>query len=100
MASTYTVTDEQRRTILRQLGTMNRVSIDGGRSPIPTPNGLQLRCGNGYRVEIGLEPDDTYTVRRWFVRGTKAHLKGEQRYVFCHDLPEVAYRAGMFHDPF
>lgn len=92
------VTPEQRAEILRQLGRMNRMSIDGLRPATATWRGVSLTCGNGYRVEIDLDPSDTYTVRRVFVRGASRWIKGEVAGVYNVELPEVAYRAGMFRD--
>ena len=92
------VTGQQRQTILDQLGRMNRMAIDGLRPAVPTWRGVELVCGNGYRVRIDLEPNDTYTVSRLFLRSGRYTVKGVQTDVYWPELPEVAYRAGMFRD--
>ena len=93
------VTGQQRQTILDQLGRMNRMAIDGLRPATPTWRGVELTCGYGYRVRIELAPNDTYTVQRILKRGAREFVKGEQTDVHWPELPEVAYRAGMFRDP-
>jgi len=89
---------EQRVEILRQIGRMDRLAVDGGRPAAPLDRGVRLTCGNGYRVDIILDPSDTYTVRRVFVRGAREWIKGERTDVYWPDLSETVYRAGMFRD--
>lgn len=94
----FTIEDWQRHEILRQIGGGNILSISGGRA-IPTARGVRLHCGNGYRVDVDLTPADDYTVRRVFARGGREWVKGEQERVYCSEVGEAAYRAGMFRDP-
>lgn len=91
----YEVTGEQRRTILAQIGTMGVLSISGGRVKALV-DGVELPVASGYRVRVRLTPADVYTVQRVLVRGGKEFPKGERTDVYCDQLAETAYRAGMF----
>lgn len=83
-------------TTLNQIGRMNLLAISGGRWSLVSGT-LVLPVGAGYSVEVDLdEGSDTYTVRRMFRRGGKAFPKGEQTYVYCDEVGEVAYRASSF----
>jgi hypothetical protein len=90
-----TVTTEHRREMLAQIGRMNVLSISGGRVS-PLEDGIELPVSNGYRVRVRLTPMDTYTVERVFVRAGKEFPKGSMENVYCDEIAEVAYRAGMF----
>lgn len=91
------ITTEQRQEILRQIGYGNVAAICGGRVR-PTVAGVSMVCGYGYRVEVTLEANDTYTVRRVYARGDRTWVKGEQAGVYFDEVGEAAYRAGMFRD--
>lgn len=83
-------------TTLNQIGRMNLLAISGGRHRVEGHT-LVLPVGAGYYVEVSLDvASDTYTVRRVFCRGGKTFVKGEQTYVYCDELGEVAYRASSF----
>lgn len=87
------------RQLFEQIGSMTVLSISGGRwGHNPDTGGAILPCGSGYRVEIDLAANDTYTVRRVFVRSGKRFVHGEARDVYAEQVGEVAYRAGMFRD--
>jgi hypothetical protein len=58
-----------------------------------------LPVGSGYSVNIALDANDTYTVRRIFKRGAQTWVKGEQSNVYCDDIGEVAYYASCFRNP-
>lgn len=88
--------EQDMTTTLSQIGRMNLLAISGGRA-IMEGDTLVLPVGSGYRVEIDLDPSDTYTVRRVFTRGGQRWVKGEQTYVYCGDVGEVAYRASCYH---
>ena len=81
--------------LLRQIGPMNILAISGGRI-IRRETGVALPVGRGYRVTVDLAGDDTYTVRRVFVRGAKSWIKGEESGVYCDQVAEIAYRASCF----
>lgn len=84
-------------TTLGQIGRMNVLAISGGRV-LRDGETMVLPVGHGYTVEVDLdEGSDTYTVRRMFRRGGKAFPKGEQTYVYCDEIGEVAYRASCYH---
>lgn len=68
---------------------------DGTSHPVPV---LELPCGYGYRVEVQLGADDTYTVRRIHQRGGTRTVKGAATGIHFPDLAEQVYRAGMFRD--
>ena len=81
--------------LLAQIGRCNVLSISGGRVSIDGER-VVLPVGAGYRVEVELAPDDTYTVRRVFVRGAKRFVKGEQTGVYFDEVGEIAYQASSF----
>lgn len=85
----------QRADIARQIGRMNILSISGGRV-IGIANGIELPVSNGYHVRIELTAGDDYTVSRIFKRGAKEFVKGQRERVYCDEVGEIAYRAGMF----
>lgn len=83
-------------TTLSQIGRMNIFAISGGRVRTLGET-LVLPVSNGYSVEVDLdEGSDTYTVRRVFTRSGKRSIKGEQTYVYCEELGEIAYQASSF----
>lgn len=81
--------------LLRQIGPMNILAISGGRIT-RRETGVTLPVGRGYRVTVDLAGDDTYTVRRVFVRGAKSWVKGEETAVYCDEVGDSAYRASCF----
>lgn len=85
----------QRVEIARQIGSRNIMAISGGRITA-TENGIELPVSNGYRVRVDLDPSDTYTVTRVLKRGAKAFVKGKRSGIYCDQVAETAYRAGMF----
>lgn len=95
MSTEMMIRPEQRLEIYRQIGSMNVLSISGGRVD-PIMDGLELPVSNGYRVRVRLTPMDTYTVQRVFKRGGKEWIKGERTNVYFNEVGEAAYYAGMF----
>src|SRR5687768_4224703 len=91
----WTVNDEQRKTMLRQIGTMNVLAISGGRV-YALSDGLDLPVGAGYHVYVRYTPSDDYTVERVFLRGGKTFSKGTETMVYAPEVGEVAYRASCF----
>ena len=81
--------------LVQQIGRWNLMGISGGRVRVDGER-VVLPVGSGYRVEIELAPNDTYTVRRVFVRGTKRFVKGELTDVYFDQVGEVAYQASSF----
>jgi hypothetical protein len=81
--------------IAAQIGRMNIFCISGGRV-IARDTGITLPVSNGYSVTVDLAWNDSYTVRRIFKRGDKTWIKGERTEVYCDEVSEVAYYAGMF----
>jgi hypothetical protein len=87
--------------LLTQIGAMNVMAISGGcryalyntRSEVV---GLRFPAGAGYWVDVLLAGDDTYTVRRVFIRGGKEFIKGELTGVYCDEIGEVAYVASCY----
>lgn len=92
------MTEEQlevARTIVAQIGQKNIWAISGG--PVfVTETGIMMKAGAGYRVLVDLMGNDTYTVRRQFVRGGKTFEKGEVTDVYCEEVGEIAYYASCF----
>jgi hypothetical protein len=87
--------------LLHQIGRGNVMAISGGRFDTLTNDDgevtdLILPVAYGYRVRINLEVNDTYTVRREFVRGGKVYEKGRQEGVHCDEVANVAYRASCY----
>lgn len=92
---TFTITGEQRREIVRQIGTGNVLSISGGRVTA-LPDGIELPVSNGYRVRVRLAPNDTYTVERVLIRKGRVFPHGEKENIYCDEVGEQAYRAACF----
>ena len=85
------------KTLLHQIGRGNVLAISGGRYTVVGET-LVLPIRYGYKVEIDLAANDTYTVRRVFVRGAQRFVKGEQTDVYADEVGEVAYRASCYLD--
>lgn len=87
---------EMRVVIKQQIGMGNVLSISGGRV-IAIPNGIELPVSNGYSVRVEYDEGwDDYTVTRVFKRGDKEFIHGSVEHVYCGELGQMAYRAGMF----
>ena len=90
------------QTILDQIGRMNVLAISGGkRQWAHDAAGVEvvLPCGYGYEVRVRyVYGRDTYTVTRGYRKGLSYWVKGEMTDVYCDQVSEVAYRAGMFRD--
>ncbi len=78
-----------------QIGRRNILAISGGRIRV-RETGITLPVAHGYRVDIDLAANDTYTVRRVFARGAKQWVKGERTGVYCEDVGETAYQASCY----
>jgi len=85
------------RELLEQIGRMNVWAISGGRFAVDRST-LLLPVAHGYWVTITLEPSDTYTVRRCFVRAGKVFVKREWADIYCEDIGETAYEASLYLD--
>lgn len=94
--------------LLGQIGHPNVLAISGGRVA-PTfgrdtdtgeryVDGVALPVRYGYRVEVRLAADDTYTVRRIFARGGREWVKWEANGVYADLVGEVAYEASCYHN--
>lgn len=86
---------------IAQIGRMNLLCISGGRvkgafNSDGETVGVVLPVGHGYRVDVLLAFDDTYTVRRVFARGGKQWVKGELTGVYCDEVGETAYVASCY----
>lgn len=91
---TFTIDDDQRREILRQIRPINVLSISGGRVTA-LPDGVELPVGNGYRVRVRLTPMDDYIVERVFIRSGRVSVKGAETH-YCDTVGGAAYRASCF----
>ena len=87
----------ERITLPQQIGGGNILAVSGGRVTYRR-TGITLPCGNGYSVEVDLAGNDTYTVARVFSRAGQRFVKGERSGVYCDQISETVYRAGMFRD--
>ena len=105
-----TITREGRElspvTLLQQIGLMNILAISGGRKSVifhtdsegeTYPIGVSLLVGQGRSVEVTLDWDDTYRVRRvrkvvaGKAKGSEV-VEAEQTMVYCDEVGEVAYQ--------
>ena len=92
--------------LLQQIGLMNILAISGGRKSVifhtdsegeTYPIGVALPVGQGRSVEVTLDWDDTYRVRRvrkvvaGKAKGSEV-VEAEQTSVYCDEVGEVAYR--------
>lgn len=82
-------------TMLAQMGRMNVAAISGGRV-YDSVYAAVLPVSSGYHVVVSLAGNDTYTVRRVFVRGGKASVKGEWTNVYAEKVGDVAYAASCY----
>lgn len=86
--------------IIDQLGRMNIMSISGGRV-IRMSSGVRLPVSSGISVVITYnEGADDYTVKREFMRKVRGvdtiFDHGQRTQVYCDQLAETAYVAGMY----
>lgn len=84
-------------TTLEQIGPRNVLAISGGRIR-SQGHTLLLPVKYGYRVAVDYMSNDTYTVRREFVRGGRTTVKQAWTYVHCDQIGEVAYQASCYQD--
>ena len=92
--------------LLQQIGLMNILAISGGRKSVvfhtdsegeTYPIGVALPVGQGRSVEVTLDWDDTYRVRRvrkvvaGKAKGSEV-VEAEQTSVYCDEVGEVAYQ--------
>lgn len=87
--------------LVAQIGRMNILAVSGGRfSNLRNARGeavgIRLWAGAGYRVDVLLAANDTYTVRRVFVRAGKEWVKGEIDNVYCDEIGETTYVASCY----
>lgn len=81
---------------LAQIGRGNVFAISGGRVGLLRNKGkvvgIQLPVSSGYKVRVFLDADDTYIVQRVWREKVKGLVEG----VYCDQVGEVAYQAGMY----
>jgi len=93
---TFTVTDDQRQTMIRQMGAGNFLACCGGRW-FRLPDGMDMPTGEGYHIYVRYDRgSDLYTVERVFIRGGKVFHKGKATMVYAEDLGEVCYSASCY----
>lgn len=92
---TFTIDNDQRQTMLRQIGRMNVLAICGG-AVYSLPDGVDLKVGAGYHVYVRYTPSDDYTVERVFLRGGKTFSKGVRETVYFDEVGDAAYNASCF----
>jgi hypothetical protein len=85
------MTNAQAKELVKQIGKMNMWAISGGRAEM-NAGALILRVGQGYRVRVILEGNDTYTVQRMW----RNVVKGEASNVYADEIGEVAYVASCY----
>lgn len=89
------IDNDQRVTIINQIGKMNVLAISGG-IVHPLPDGIELPVGCGYKVRVRLNASDYYDVERVFRRNGVDYPKGTEKDVDCFQVGETAYRASCF----
>jgi hypothetical protein len=94
------LTDQQYGDMADQIGRRVILSISGGRI-IKMSKGIRLPVSSGISVVVIYdEGSDTYTVKREFcrkVRGDETIFNhGQRTEVYCDQLSETAYVAGMY----
>lgn len=90
------LSNEERQTILRQIGRMNVLAISGGRVTA-LPDGVELPVGYGYSVRVRYNRGgDDYTVQRVFKRAGVEFDKGSREGVYCDEVGNFAYYASCF----
>jgi hypothetical protein len=92
--------------VLSQIGKMNILAVSGGRIGKLTNTegddvGVFLPIDTARRVEVVLDPSDTYTVRRvrHVVRGAHAGhevVEYELAFVYCDSVGECVYQASCW----
>lgn len=83
------ISPQERQQIVEQIGA-HIWAISGGRV-VAIDGGVELPAGSGYRVRVVLDPSDTYTVTRVFIRGGREFAKGDRTNVYCDEVGNVAY---------
>lgn len=89
------------KELIAQIGYWNVMAISGGRvTNIVNDEGDTVQVlfpvSNGYRVSVELDWDDTYIVKRQYVRKGVVSDKGVVTDVYCDEVGEVAYKASCF----
>ena len=92
--------------LAHQLGRMTVLAISGGKcftihNGEGDPIGLLLPCGNSRAVEVVLDWNDTYSVRRvrLVTRGNETGavvVESEQSGIYCDQVSETAYQASCW----
>ena len=91
-------------TIVRQIGRGTFMSVCGGRWTVISDLehgevGIVLLCGSNRAVEVVLDYNDTYSVRRRRMITSGVH-KGDTEIeysvsgIYCDDLGEIVHKAG------
>jgi len=83
--------------LIGQIGHMNLLAVCGGRRMIHN-GALEMAVGGGYRVLVFLSSNDTYEVRRVFVRKGEYILKGTVSDVYNDQIAEVVWQASLWRD--
>ena len=81
--------------LVKQIGLDVIFAVSGGRMMI-RETGIDLPVARGYRVEIDLAGNDTYTVKRTFNKGITRSIKGEVNNVLCENIAEAVIRAADY----
>lgn len=87
--------------LIAQIGYWNVMSISGGRvTNIVNDEGetvqVLLPVSSGYRVSVELDWNDTWIVKRQYVRKGVVTDKAIINDVYCDDVGEVAYQASCY----
>ena len=90
-------------TVMRQIGPMTYMAINGGRPWTDLGDGVQFATGHGARrqIRVTLMANDTYTVTRVriILRGARMgeeEIEYQQPGVYEDQLSDVVYQASIF----
>ncbi len=88
--------DEFRAALTAQVHPMTVASVSGFRvEPIAMDGeyyGIEFPCTRTRTVRVFLDFMDTYTVQRTL----NGRVLGEERDIYCDEIDDAVYRAGMF----
>jgi len=88
-------------TILRQLGGRPFIAMTGAHNFLGDENSLQFRIGRGAKdgincIRIVLDPNDTYTIEAYRVRGLNFDLVAKESDVYVDTLRSTFTRLTGF----
>ena len=81
-------------TIWGQISRNTKMAC-GARQPMSDKDRLvfcvTIQPNAKHKIEVTLDPADTYTVKLYKIRGTKVTIEKENESVYCENLSDVIY---------